>query len=128
MQGDHLHAAAIANAGQGADDDAQLLRLESDARRVQVVTLHKSKGLEYPLVFLPYAGIGGRPPDPGQRAVVTGAEGRVLQWRLQAETSGWDAARRHWKPMAGFGKRTQAFSMSTIESSSSAEARWQPPF
>lgn len=89
-------ASAIANAGPGADDDAQLLRLESDARRVQVVTLHKSKGLEYPLVFLPYAGIGGRPPDPGQRAVVTGAEGRVLQWRLQAETSGWDAARRQW--------------------------------
>ena len=34
----------------------ELLRLESDARRVQIVTLHKSKGLEYPLVFLPYVG------------------------------------------------------------------------
>jgi exodeoxyribonuclease V beta subunit len=89
-------ATAIANADQGADDDAQLLRLESDARRVQVVTLHKSKGLEYPLVFLPYAGIGGRAPDPGQRAVVTGAGGRVLQWRLQAETSGWNAVRTQW--------------------------------
>src|SRR5690606_28952699 len=31
------------------DDETQLLRLESDARRVQIVTLHKSKGLEYPL-------------------------------------------------------------------------------
>src|SRR5690606_18664003 len=40
------------------DDETQLLRLESDARRVQIVTLHKSKGLEYPLVFLPFAGIG----------------------------------------------------------------------
>jgi exodeoxyribonuclease V beta subunit len=30
------------------------LRLESDAHLVQVVTLHKSKGLEYPLVFLPF--------------------------------------------------------------------------
>ncbi len=35
--------------------DDQVLRLESDADRVQVVTIHKSKGLEYPVVFLPFA-------------------------------------------------------------------------
>ncbi|MBL8394651.1 MAG: exodeoxyribonuclease V subunit beta [Candidatus Accumulibacter sp.] len=35
--------------------DARQLRLESDADLVQVVTVHKSKGLEYPLVFLPFA-------------------------------------------------------------------------
>ena len=29
-------------------------RLESDEARVRVVTVHKSKGLEYPLVFLPF--------------------------------------------------------------------------
>lgn len=33
--------------------DATQLRLESDALAVQIVTLHKSKGLEYPLVLLP---------------------------------------------------------------------------
>jgi exodeoxyribonuclease V beta subunit len=38
----------------GADDPRQL-RLESDAERVQLVTVHKSKGLQYPLVFLPFA-------------------------------------------------------------------------
>ncbi len=37
----------------GTPDD-QILRLESDADRVRVVTIHKSKGLEYPLVFLPF--------------------------------------------------------------------------
>ncbi|EPC02131.1 hypothetical protein L861_05070, partial [Litchfieldella anticariensis FP35 = DSM 16096] len=37
--------------GQG---DTHKLRLESDADLVQVVTIHKSKGLEYPLVFLPF--------------------------------------------------------------------------
>ncbi len=37
-----------------ASGDQALLRLESDARRVQVMTLHKSKGLQYPLVFLPF--------------------------------------------------------------------------
>ncbi|MBL8344246.1 MAG: exodeoxyribonuclease V subunit beta [Rubrivivax sp.] len=34
--------------------DDLVLRLESDADLVQVVTVHKSKGLEYPLVFLPF--------------------------------------------------------------------------
>ncbi len=37
------------------DNDARRLRLESDADLVKVVTVHKSKGLEYPLVFLPFA-------------------------------------------------------------------------
>ncbi|HNG82700.1 MAG TPA: UvrD-helicase domain-containing protein, partial [Burkholderiaceae bacterium] len=35
--------------------DERIVRLESDADLIQVVTVHKSKGLEYPLVFLPYA-------------------------------------------------------------------------
>jgi exodeoxyribonuclease V beta subunit len=30
------------------------LRLESDERAVKIVTIHKSKGLEYPVVFCPY--------------------------------------------------------------------------
>ncbi|MFD1554066.1 exodeoxyribonuclease V subunit beta [Paraburkholderia silviterrae] len=41
--------------GAGGGGDARQLRLESDAGLVQVVTIHKSKGLEYPLVFLPFA-------------------------------------------------------------------------
>jgi exodeoxyribonuclease V beta subunit len=43
------------DASRGAGDDARQIRLESDADLVQVVTVHKSKGLEYPLVFLPFA-------------------------------------------------------------------------
>jgi len=31
-----------------------ILRLESDDDRVKVITIHKSKGLEYPLVYLPF--------------------------------------------------------------------------
>lgn len=37
----------------GQSDDT-ILRLESDADLVKIVTIHKSKGLEYPLVFLPF--------------------------------------------------------------------------
>ena len=75
------------------DDETQLLRLESDARRVQIVTLHKSKGLEYPLVFLPFVGIGGMERKPDRACVVADAEGRrALHWKLQTDTSGWNAA------------------------------------
>ena len=37
-----------------AGDQEQILRLESDAERVQVITIHKAKGLDYPLVMLPF--------------------------------------------------------------------------
>jgi len=41
--------------GGGASGDEQIVRLESDADLVKVVTVHKSKGLEYPVVCLPFA-------------------------------------------------------------------------
>ena len=47
----HL-AEHLANAGQAGEE--QILRLESDEQLVKVVTIHKSKGLEYPLVYLPF--------------------------------------------------------------------------
>ena len=80
------------------DDETQLLRLESDARRVQIVTLHKSKGLEYPLVFLPFVGIGGKAPDPGRHCTVhDAADGRRLHWKLEAlPDAGWPDARTAW--------------------------------
>jgi exodeoxyribonuclease V beta subunit len=35
--------------------EANELRLESDQKLIKIITQHKSKGLEYPIVFLPYA-------------------------------------------------------------------------
>ena len=80
------------------EDETQLLRLESDARRVQIVTLHKSKGLEYPLVFLPFAGIGRKDPSPG-RLCVAHHEGaaRRLHWNVALAGAGWDEAKDAWQ-------------------------------
>ncbi len=38
----------------GDTGDAAKLRLESDESLVQIVTLHRSKGLQYPVVYLPF--------------------------------------------------------------------------
>ncbi|SDU24904.1 exodeoxyribonuclease V subunit beta [Geopseudomonas guangdongensis] len=70
----HL-AELLAGAPQGADE--QVLRLESDAALVRVVTIHKSKGLEYPLVFLPFI-CAFRPVDGGQPLQVHDGERRRL--------------------------------------------------
>ncbi len=45
-------AEQIEQPGNGSDE--QVLRLESDEDLVRVITIFKSKGLEYPLVFLPF--------------------------------------------------------------------------
>ncbi|MYM70499.1 exodeoxyribonuclease V subunit beta [Pseudoduganella sp. FT55W] len=54
--------------GDGAGDE-RVLRLESDAELVKVVTVHKSKGLEYPLVYLPFA-VTARKADKRNRSFV----------------------------------------------------------
>ena len=38
---------------ESADDNPEMLRLERDRAAVQIVTMHSSKGLEYPIVFIP---------------------------------------------------------------------------
>jgi exodeoxyribonuclease V beta subunit len=81
-----------------ANDETQLLRLESDAHRVQIVTLHKSKGLEYPLVFLPFVGIGRNEPSPGRHCVAwDDAHGRRLHWKLDLPEAEWEVAKTAWQ-------------------------------
>ncbi|MEN3113127.1 exodeoxyribonuclease V subunit beta [Uliginosibacterium paludis] len=55
LDGEHALIRFLAEqiAAPEGDAEGRKLRLESDEALVKVVTIHKSKGLEYPVVFLP---------------------------------------------------------------------------
>jgi len=79
---------------EGAGDDADRLRLENDNELVQVSTVHKAKGLQFPVVFLPYtpwlgtSGNPNKPPhafhDAHNAAVIDLGSREAEQHRLQA--------------------------------------------
>ena len=53
LDGEHALIRHLAEQVQSPGSE-EILRLESDADLIKVVTIHKSKGLEYPLVLLPF--------------------------------------------------------------------------
>ncbi|VEN72714.1 RecBCD enzyme subunit RecB [Candidatus Desulfarcum epimagneticum] len=88
--------------GMGDDPEESRLRLESDRHAVSVVTIHKSKGLEYPVVFCPFCWEGvpapGKPvlfhdPEKEGRLVCDFGSGdmkksaSVQQWEALAENA-----------------------------------------
>jgi len=68
-----------------AADEARQLRLESDGGLVQIATIHKSKGLEYPIVVLPFAAWQGSRRRTGLgHDDFHGADGRPARaWRAK---------------------------------------------
>ena len=75
----YLHRQVLAPAGE----DGRRLRLESDEGLVRVVTVHKSKGLEYPLVFLPFV-CKARPVEGGRGPyLLPGKTGRT--WVMEPD-------------------------------------------
>ncbi|MDP6189234.1 MAG: 3'-5' exonuclease, partial [Gammaproteobacteria bacterium] len=65
-------------------DASQQQRLESDSNLVQVVTIHKSKGLEYPVVFLPFICLA-RSPKASDIPLIYHAENHHKQVALEAD-------------------------------------------
>jgi exodeoxyribonuclease V beta subunit len=59
----------IAEAEIDTADEERSRRLESDAEAVQVLTIHRSKGLEFPVVYLPFLWEAGYIPDKPPRPV-----------------------------------------------------------
>jgi exodeoxyribonuclease V beta subunit len=56
----------IAAAGEDTSDEERSRRLESDAEAVQVLTIHRSKGVEFPIVYYPYLWEPGYIPKEAQ--------------------------------------------------------------
>ncbi|MGH9023354.1 MAG: 3'-5' exonuclease, partial [Acidimicrobiia bacterium] len=53
----------VAEAPRDTDNEERSRRLDSDAEAVQVLTIHRSKGLEFPVVYHPYLWEPGFRPD-----------------------------------------------------------------
>ena len=53
----------MAGTGTGSEAEDRARRLESDAEAVQVLTIHRSKGLEFPIVYCPYLWEPGWVPE-----------------------------------------------------------------
>lgn len=59
--------------------DGEQLRLESDANLVNIVTIHRSKGLEYPVVFCPFLWrMRGQSGGSGAAVEYYGDDGRLV--------------------------------------------------
>ncbi|MEN9824011.1 MAG: hypothetical protein RLZ04_2437, partial [Actinomycetota bacterium] len=88
-----------------SDTGPQMRRIDSDADAVQVTTLHGSKGLEYPIVLIPFAW-GTRPAD---KSLYNDGSGRrtiniapSLKWGDNKTPEGPNA-REHWAKLSARG-------------------------
>lgn len=73
------------------EDDTRELRLESDEDLVRILTVHKSKGLEFPVVFLPFAWSGGQAAKSADRCVRHERDERG-EWRTVLDLAPDEAA------------------------------------
>ncbi|QEE24454.1 exodeoxyribonuclease V subunit beta [Rhodanobacter glycinis] len=85
----HL-AAQIDSPATGETAEEQIVRLESEADLVKLVTIHKSKGLEYPVVLLPFV-CGYRETRTDRPLLWHDAEG-MARFDLRPDAAAWQRA------------------------------------
>nr|WP_211177577.1 UvrD-helicase domain-containing protein [Pseudonocardia acidicola] len=92
------HRIADAEADTGTERSR---RLESDADAVQIVTVHRSKGLEFPIVYVPFGWDRFVPREPDMLLLHDDAGGRVLDVGGKAGPGWAERAARHRAEEAG---------------------------
>jgi len=87
--------------GEEAVDDA-LIRLESDAHSVQILTIHGSKGLQYPIVYCPdlWAGSLIRPDDKSKPRFHDPADGNRLKLDMGSPDQTRATNQMRWESLA----------------------------
>lgn len=68
------------------ENEARQSRLETDYDLVKVITIHKSKGLEFPVVYMPYI-CNARPAKATDAPFLIHSEDGVLNLHLEADDS-----------------------------------------
>lgn len=77
----------------GKADDEFILRLESDAELVKIITIHKSKGLEYPLVLLPFMSSWREVDGHTKQVFYRSEQGLLLELAgKEGSKTAWDSA------------------------------------
>ena len=85
----------IAEAEEDTNSEERTRRLESDAEAVQVLTIHRSKGLEFPVVYLPYLWEPGYVPPRGAAVYHHARNGNVRTIDVSLDGDEHDGWRDH---------------------------------
>lgn len=103
---------------------AQTRRLDRDTRAVQIMTVHASKGLEFPIVYVPFGWDGARVPDL-EAFIYHDEEGRRRLDVGGTEAAGY-RAREDRAVVEGAGEALRLLYVAMTRAASQVVAWWGP--
>lgn len=103
MDAEHALVQALAAHIADPPQDEEVRRLESDQDLVQIITIHKSKGLEYPIVLVPFAShyreVSGKDPDALLHAEHEGQQRTMIELAPRPRSQGDDRPKEMLKQL-----------------------------
>jgi ATP-dependent helicase/nuclease subunit A len=92
------------------DDEGNAASLAEGEEVIRIMSIHKAKGLEFPVVVV--AGLGSDAPLERSKTIVVGSDGRVGGFYLASKNDTYETDYPHWGPapaiMAGIKERKAA--------------------